>query len=180
VQEVVIPFAALRHVATAMPETWQDLPPFQPTWWDITLLARETPLTPPRPVPKPLPATLKPVGELDLFAHATQEQPRAETDWLAVLLGSELYREQMRRAARTPKIQEEVPRLLRFLEARGGSMLRSALAQELGLPLFRIDGLVQSAGRVLNLDGYEVIAYDRAAETVVLNLELLRSQFGIA
>ena len=39
VQEVVIPFAALRHVATVMPETWQDLPPFQPTWWDITWLS---------------------------------------------------------------------------------------------------------------------------------------------
>jgi hypothetical protein len=180
VQEVIVPFAVLRHVATAMPETWQDLPPCQPAWWDVTLLARETPLPPPQSVPKPLAITPMPVGELDLFTHAAQGQPRAATDWLAVLLGSELYREQMRRAARIPRMQDEVPRLLRALEARGGSMLRSALAQELGLPLFRIDGLVQNAGRVLNLDGYEVIAYDRAAETVVLNLELLRSQFGIA
>ncbi len=179
VQEVVIPLAALRHVGTPLPEGWQDLPPFQPAWWDIRQPKGETPVLPPRPVTPAPPARTKPLGELDLFAQPTTEQVRATGDWLTALLASELYCEQMRRAARMPKLQDEVPRLLRVLQTRGGSMLRPALAQELGLPLFRIDGLVQNAGRVLNLDGYEVIAYDRAAETVTLNLELLKSQFGI-
>jgi len=179
VQEVVLPLAALRHVGTPLPEGWQDLPPFQPAWWDIRQPTGETPVVPPRPATQPPRVATKPIGELDLFAHAAEEQVRATGDWLTALLTSELYHEQMRRAARIPKLQDEVPRLLRALESRGGSMLRSALAQELGLPLFRIDGLVQNAGRILNIDGYEVIAYDRTAETIALNLELLKSQFGI-
>ena len=179
VQEVVIPLAALRHVGTPLPEGWQDLPPFQPAWWNIRQAAGETGVVPPRPMPQPPRAAAKPMGELDLFARAATEQTQVAGDWLTALLASELYREQMRRAARIPKLQDEVPRLLRALEARGGSMLRSVLAQDLGLPLFRIDGLIQNAGRVLNLDGYDVIACDRASETVALNLELLKSQFGI-
>jgi hypothetical protein len=177
VQEVVIPLAALRHVGTPLPEGWQDLPPFQPAWWGIRQPTGAAPAVLPRPVTPPPRAVARPIGELDLFAQPTQDH--APGDWLAALLASELYREQMRRAARLPKLQDEVPRLLRALESRGGSMLRSALAQELGLPLFRIDGLVQNAGRILNLDGYEVIAYDRSSETIALNLELLKSQFGI-
>jgi hypothetical protein len=169
----------MRHVATPLPEGWEDLPPFQPAWWDINRLSREIPAEPARPAPRPARAVAQPVGELDLFAHVAQAPVQPAANWLEALLNSALYREQMRRTARVPKLQDEVPRLLRAVEARGGTVLRSALAQELGLPLFRIDGLVQNAGRVLNLDGYEVIAYDRAAETVTLNLELLKSQFGI-
>jgi hypothetical protein len=179
VQEVVVPLAALRHLGTPLPDGWQDLPPFQPAWWDIRPPTGEAPPVLPRAVagrPRVVP---KPVSELDLFGEAGQEQVAATGDWLTALLASELYREQMRRAARIPRLQEEVPRLLRALGAHGNSMLRSALAQELGLPLFRIDGLVQNAGRILNLDGYEAIAYDRAAETIALNLELLKSQFGV-
>ena len=179
VQEVVIPLTALRHVGTPLPEGWQDLPPFQPAWWDIRKSTAETTSAPPRPVTPPPQARPKPIDELDLFAPVTKEPVRATGDWLTALLASELYRGQMHRTARIPKLQDEVPRLLRALEARGGSMLRSVLAQELGLPLFRIDGLIQNAGRLLNLDGFEVIAYDRTAETIVLNLELLKSQFGI-
>ncbi len=179
VQEVVIPLAALRHVGTPVPEGWEDLPPFQPTWWNIRQPTSEAPVFPPRPIAQPPRVAPKPPGELDLFPVVAKVPASVAGDWLGALLVSPLYREQMRRATRMPKLQDEIPRLLRALEARGGSMLRAALAQELGLPLFRIDGLVQNAGRILNLDGYDVIGYDRAAETVTLNLELLKSQFGL-
>jgi hypothetical protein len=179
VQEVVIPLAAMRHIATPLPEQWSELPPFQPAWWDISRLSRETPVESARPVPPAAPVAAKALDELDLFAHATPTAPGPAQNWLEALRNSPLYREQVRRAARMPKLHEEVPRLLSVLDARGGSALRSVLAQDLGMPLFRIDGLVQNACRVLNLDGYEAIAYDRVAETVTLNLELLRGQFGI-
>jgi hypothetical protein len=179
VQEVVIPLAALRHLGTPLPEGWQDLPPFQPTWWDLRRLSGEEPVAVPRPIQTLPPAKAKPGAELDLFAHADRIQVGRAQDWLEALLKTDLYQEQLQRAARIPKLQDDIPRLLRALQARGGRMLRPALAQELAVPLFRVDGLVQNAGRVLNLDGYEVIGYDRASETVALNIELLKSQFGI-
>lgn len=179
-QEVVVPLTALRHVATEVSGEWQDLPPVVPAWWNIRPPIGVPPTPPPVPAVRPAPARPRQPGELDLFPEGAPAAPSEGQDWLAALLASDLYKEQVRRAARMPRLQEEVPRLLRVLEARGGSMLRSALAQEIGLPLFRIDGLVQNAGRVLNLDGYEAIEYDRTSETVVLHLDLLRSQFGLS
>jgi hypothetical protein len=53
------------------------------------------------------------------------------------------------------------------------------LAQQLGLPLIRVDGLIQNYRRLLNVDGYDVLSYDQPSETIALNIELLRSQFEI-
>ena len=179
VQEVIIPVAALRHAACSVGVGWEDLPPFQPEWWSAeSLVGMEASLPRPRFVsPATLPETKR--AELDLFAHAAQRLGQPEPDWLLLLLGSPLYREQAKRVARGAPPVELMQKLLKALEARGGTMLRGALAQELGLPLFRIDGLVQSAGRILNLDGYEVIEYDRASETVFLRISLLKRQFEI-
>lgn len=179
VQEVIVPFAALRHVACPLPEGWDDLPPFQPSWWRTESRAGL------EPIPVPLvPAKTRIVveqkpPELDLFSHAARQAGQPAAHWLEALFQSGLYQEQARRAARGAPSPELMDRLLKALDGRGGSMLRAELAQELGMPLFRIDGLVQSAGRILNLDGYEVIAYDRSSETVGLNPGLLKSQFGI-
>lgn len=179
VQEVIIPVAALRHAGCTVGGGWEDLPPFQPKWWSVeSLVGMEAPLPRPRFIAPPtLPETKK--AELDLFAHAAQRLGQAGPDWLPLLLGSPLYREQAKRAARGAPPAELMQRLLKALEACGGTMLRPALAQELGLPLFRIDGLVQSAGRILNIDGYEAIACDRSSETVSLNINLLKRQFEI-
>lgn len=179
VQEVVVPFTVLRHVACPPPEGWDDLPPFQPSWWRTESLGGLEP-----PLPAPVPAKPRAVAEprrpeLDLFAHAARQAGQPQADWLQVLLQSGLYIEQAQRAARGAPTPELMGRLLKTLERQGGRMLRPALAQELGMPLFRIDGLVQSAGRILNLDGYEVISCDRASETVCLNIGLLKSQFEI-
>jgi hypothetical protein len=179
VQEVVVPVAALRHVACPLPAGWEDLPPFQPSWWRLESFSGLEPL-PPTPVPaKPRAAVEPKRPELDLFAHAARQLGQPPFDWLQSLFQSGLYQEQAQRAARGAPTPELMGRLLKTLEQQGGRMLRPTLAQELGMPLFRIDGLVQSAGRILNLDGYEVISYDRASETVSLNLGLLKSQFEI-
>ena len=57
--------------------------------------------------------------------------------------------------------------------------MKPSLAQALGVPLFRIDGLVQNVSRILNVDGYEVLSFERATETIALNINLLKTQFEI-
>jgi len=69
--------------------------------------------------------------------------------------------------------------LLRTIDARGGSIMKAPLAQALGVPLFRIDGLVQNISRILNVDGYEVLSFERTTETISLNTNLLKTQFEI-
>ena len=57
--------------------------------------------------------------------------------------------------------------------------MKPSLAQALGVPLFRVDGLVQNICRILNVDGYEVLSFDRSTETITLNIKLLKTQFEI-
>ena len=58
-------------------------------------------------------------------------------------------------------------------------MQRGQLAQQLAIPLIRVDGLIQNYRRLLNVDGYDVLSYDQPSETIVLNIELLKSQFEL-
>ena len=58
-------------------------------------------------------------------------------------------------------------------------MTRAALAKELSMPEFRVNGYVTTLKRVLNVEGYAVLAFDEASSTVTLNVELLRMQFGL-
>jgi hypothetical protein len=38
---------------------------------------------------------------------------------------------------------------------------------------------VQNVSRVLNVDGYEVLSFERTTETISLNVSLLKTQFEI-
>ncbi len=37
----------------------------------------------------------------------------------------------------------------------------------------------ENVSRILNVDGYEVIVFDRASDTITLNVGLLRTQFDL-
>ena len=48
---------------------------------------------------------------------------------------------------------------------------------ELGVP--RLRGLVAVAIRVLNVDGFQILALDEAERALRLQADLLRAQFGL-
>ena len=100
-------------------------------------------------------------------------------DWIGALLASPLFQEQSKLALRGAPTEELLRKLLGTLDARGGSLMKPALARELGMPAFRVDGLIQNVSRILNVDGYEVIGFDRSSDTVSLNVRLLCTQFEI-
>ena len=70
--------------------------------------------------------------------------------------------------------------MLSALDARGGKLTGPALAESLGVPLFRLGGIVSALRRVLNVDGYAVLSVDETSETIELNRDLLATQFGLA
>ena len=72
-----------------------------------------------------------------------------------------------------------VTAFLRALEARHNRIARHMLAQELGQPELRLRGLLVGLQRLLNVDGYQVVAVDEAAGTVELNRALLDKQFQL-
>lgn len=170
-QEIVAPLAILSDVRADVPEGWTEVAPFEPDWWKI-----DTSEVRPAFVAKA--KTEKAVQGLELFEMATQPVG-SEGGWIGALLKSPTYQEQSKLAVRGARNEELMIRLLKILDSRGGTVVKQALAQELDMPPFRVDGLIINVSRILNIDGYEVIGFDRASDTVTLNLGLLRTQFDL-
>jgi hypothetical protein len=57
--------------------------------------------------------------------------------------------------------------------------MKPTLAQRLAVPPIRVDGLLASLQRILNIDGYPVLTID-SSQTVRLNLMLLKEQFALS
>lgn len=188
-QEVVIPLAVLGTGDPRIPG-WSELPPSVPAWWEIS-----EPEGPGEPMARPAPAPAlarRPVRptlpQEELFPHAavvsTPESIPSPSfvpapSWLDLLLGSPTYAAQKQLAARPVVEDERVRSCLLALDARGGKLTRVALARTLGVTPLRLAGLLAALRRLLNVDGYAVLAVDEASDTVELNRPLLETQFEL-
>ena len=114
----------------------------------------------------------------DLFAQVEPEAPRPAETWIDRLLDTDLFAAQRKQAARTALPEERIRAILAALDARGGKLTGVALAERLGVPLFRLGGIVSALRRILNVDGYDVLSVNDSSETIELNRELLDTQFG--
>jgi hypothetical protein len=171
-QEMVVPFAIISDARAEAPEGWCEVAAYQPPWWNLGAFA-EPEIVPVKGKAK------KDAPKLELFEHAQVKIASGGADWIGALLASPLFQEQSKLALRGAPTEELLRKLLGILDARGGSLLKPALARELGMPAFRVDGLIQNVSRILNVDGYEVIGFDRSSDTVSLNVRLLCTQFEI-
>jgi hypothetical protein len=182
-QEVLVPIAAF---AAAEPLAgWEAAPPAEPAWW-----YGSEGVPPPRPLPEPPLSVAKPrprrgadLRQPDLFATpqpptgVTAAQSYGPPAWIEALFASPIYDAQHRLAGRSAPPADQLRALLSALTIRSGRLSRTALAQTLSTPLFRIGGLVNAARRVLNLDQAQILAID--GDDVVLDAALLRVQFAL-
>ena len=74
--------------------------------------------------------------------------------------------------------REQLEQYLRVLADRNVVLLKSAFAQRIGVSALRVDGLIASLQRVLNVESYAVLSVD-SSQTLRLNLQLLREQFRL-
>lgn len=174
--EMVVPCAVFRSSNTAVPDAWEDLPPYEPEWWSVrepvvdgVQVMVEQPLSSRRPLMQ---------KQTELFQHPTKTADGTAA-WIEQLMLSSTYQQQARAAVRGAPVPEEFRRFLLLLNQRNGRIQRGNLAQQLGTPLIRVDGLIQNYRRLLNVDGYDVLSYDQPTETIVLNIELMKSQFEL-
>lgn len=172
--EMVIPLAVLLHRSSAPPQGWTEATPspFWPDWWRLS----PDPLPIRMEVVQPTPVTKETAG-LDLFIHAATKGRAG--DWIEKLLDGEIYAEQCKLAVRGAQDRKRVALFLNALSSRGGTMPREAMAERLGLPLLRLNGVVADMARVFNVDGYDVVNLDAASGTIVLNVALLKKQFAV-
>ena len=186
-QEVVLPLGVF-----ALPETtmhlagWREAAPEVPAWWQwraethpAPASDRSTPADERRaPAPVRRPPRKGQTG--DLLASLEPETPRPTETWIDRLFKTDLFADQRKQAARTALPEERIRTILTALDARGGKLTGPGLAESLGVPLFRLGGIVSALRRVLNVDGYAVLSVDDSSETIELNRELLDTQFGLA
>jgi len=170
-QEVVAPLIVLAPSAVDGLEGWSEAPYDPPAWWLGEAAAApppSSPVTPPQPTR----------GEqlaLDRQAAASHEQP----SWIADLFASDLFAAQRSSAGRTPLPDDRIAAILTALDARGGRMLREALARACDIPPLRLTGTLAAMRALLNVDGYAVIAVEDASGDVTLDRALLVEQFGL-
>ena len=171
--EVVVPLCVFA-CGVRPPDGWREAPLGQPAWWVAggreVAPAASQPTVPAPPPPKR--------GELPFETESAGDQ-QAEVAWIGALLASDRFALQRKRAGRTAPPEAELVALLRALEARGGTLTRAALAQGLNKPVTLLSGFLAGARRVLNVDGYDVLSVDEAADRVSINTALLSTQFEI-
>lgn len=168
-QELLVPLAVL--TSGAAPRDWIEAPPTEPSWWaDQPASFSEEPTLPQATAP----AKRKDSRQAGLF-----ERPQSEDAWLAALLESATYAAQRTLAGRGAPEDGIVRALVTALAARGGRLSRTGLAQALGVPAFRVAGVVNATRRVLNVDQAQVLAIEGTGDEVVLDLRLLRLQFDL-
>lgn len=145
-------------------EGWQEAGEILPLWWFAS---------PAEEAQARKPAKRRPDRAQPLFEGVSG----IERDWVTDFLASETLAEQM--AVLGGRLEtSRVADAINALRSRNGVLMKAALAQKLGIPAFRIDGFLSNLQRVLNVDSYPVISVD-ASQTVRLDMELLKRQFGL-
>lgn len=194
-QEVVLPLGVFALPGTeARIGGWRETAPEVPGWWQWRIEAEPGSARQPaasaaegqrsaadadRPVPAPGSRPPRPGETGDLFAQAGIDVPRPLEAWIDRLLASDLFAAQYRQAARTALPAQRIRTVLAALDARGGTLTGSALAERLGVPLIRLAGIVSALRRILNVEGYDVLSVDDASDAIRLDRDLLETQFDL-
>jgi hypothetical protein len=165
-QECLAPISVIASSLLEI-EGWAVQSAVPPEWW---IEGAGVPTPAPMPTPQKGKKPVKP--SLPLFADA----PKA-ADWVTTLLASEVFKQQMEIFGGRLK-REQVEQSLAVLAERNGVQMKGAFGQRLGMVPVRVDGLLASLQRILNVDGYAVLTVD-SSQTIRLNLTLLREQFAL-
>ena len=176
-QEMLAPIAVLAAWDRDMPG-WSVVADAPPTWWSIEEQideAREE-----HRVTEP-PKRKGRLAEVQRSLFAPSEQPTpAEASWIDELLGSTVFGAQKNMAGRMAPSNEIVRVFLDAIERGHGRARTTGLAAVLHIPEIRMRGVLAGLQRLLNVDGYPIVSVDESGDTVEVQRELLRRQFGIA
>ncbi len=193
--EVVVPLSVFAPFGVDV-RGWKPAPPQQPEWWDLPGLVPAAPV-PMAGAKAAARRSAKSIGKsssapslfTDDEAPVPQTTPPAVhpasaggsvADWIGDLLASPVYASQRQLAARMQMPEEQMRRLLKALDERGGKLGKTALAQRLAVAEIRMAGLLSVARRLLNVDQAPVLVVDETTRMVELNRDLLAVQFALA
>lgn len=198
-QEALVPLVVL-HSGFEPPEGWRELRWPTPAWWNPPEVAGAVPggraidapvgpgqgmlFTGSRPPRKGEARTVAPPPAAPVVAPAAamagEARPSPGSNALADrLLASKRYGAQAARNFRQRVADETVRAVVAFLLERGGRATLDAVGRGCDINNVRLGGTISSIQRTLNFDEVAVLVVDPASETVILDLELLKEQFGL-
>jgi PglZ domain len=169
-QEVLAPLLVLAPGLADGLDGWVETGYDPPAWWTGQAV--------PEPAVQVAPASPveEPSGQLILSEQAAAAAGPA---WIAELLGAETFAAQRAAASRSQVPEERVVAILVALNDAGGKLLQDALARRVNIAPVRLRGTLAVMRQLLNVDGYPVLSVDEDTGDVVLDVGLLREQFGL-
>lgn len=184
--ELTIPVLVFqRSLAQTAPKGWEIAPPQVPDWWNDPVVAAAGAGAKAAPAKK---SRKKPVVEaggpvlfdLDVDVSPTHA-PSSPTAKLAdAVLASSVYAGQLRLAGRAAAgAAPLIETVLRTLLERGGRAHQDTVASAVGLPYAAFGQSLAVVKRVLNVEGYDILSLDSDGETLRIDVDLLKDQFGL-
>jgi hypothetical protein len=199
--EVVTPLLVLTHEGSTPPaDEMASLVEFQtatPGWWRLrqpesstavprSIQSKHSSHTEEEPPPEPPTAQLDILGGTSAGAQASEaedaadvpDEAPADVAWVERLLDTDLYRS-MEARSHVRVLPEEIYKVFVTLEHQRGVASVEQLARELQRAPNRIRNLVKGVQLLVNIDGYEVLSFNRAEGKLTLDRALLFTQFGL-
>ncbi|MFC4035547.1 BREX-2 system phosphatase PglZ [Streptomyces polygonati] len=179
--EVTVPLLVLLPSPDGMPKDWQVLPREKatPSWWAAPKARdEEMPGTADENRAKPARRRPRPAGE-GLFAET--EVAVAPVSLGSSVVSSSVYsaqKEYVRRAPEAKVVAEVIDALAEAGETMSPAALAAAISAT-GRVKRNIDGFIATMQRLLNVEGYPVLAFIDSGHTVKLDVRLLRTQFQL-
>lgn len=159
--EAIVP--VLAFVAGRLPAWAHQVAAVEPSWWHAG-------------TPSPIPALTTKPGNPSLFDI---EEPPRLNPLPAKVIGTKIYAAQLNLAGRIVVTDHQIKTLLTELLATGAHELTLAqAAAALGVATAGVNGALMQAKRVLDVEGYEVLAV--GGGVVKLNEAALREQFQVS
>jgi len=179
-QEVLVPigvFARLNDPNDTI-KGWEPTPDRKPAWWSGTEIRPVEILTtlPHQSQRRSQSATLE--GSLFIGMEASAAET-LHAGWIDHLLNSYTFAVQRRMAGRRAPNDRTIEAFLQALDQHHDRVSHRLLAELLGQPEFRMRGIMVGLQRLLNVEGYQVVAIDEATGTIELNRQLLAKQFEL-
>ena len=181
--EALVPLAVYASPGDEL-EGYEPVDAPEPEWWDWRRVFLGEATVVPEAVPakpKTKKKKVETVDELPLFENLTSEsgEELEPSGWLDAFFQSEVFAEQERLLGPAGPRKEHLKKVLTVLDSAEGKLMLSTIAQAIGEPSFRVQGILSRVARFMNVDSYEILEIDRESETVRLHRKLLASQFQI-
>ena len=177
--EITVPVLLMRARGAAARSGWIAAPPLSPSWWNDPVSTRHVEQSVPESPKRKSRAKGVALQEDSLFAVPEVGAAAARRSVADRLLASSTYRAQRERAGSRAPSDAVVRSILDELLTRDGRAHVDTLAGAAGLPATLAAGTMAALRRMLNIDGYAVLSTDLDGVTMVLDVGLLRDQFGV-